>query len=440
MKRAITKSFIANTAACIASGLAVGIASDIALAATTVIVARTGTELPSGQQDDHWNFFDAPSFDGNLLAARAAGIHRRGVFAWGLSGTVRSIAEVGNGPHGTILDLTRPDVDAGTVVTSALVQSGQSGEWSLLHDDGSAAQRRTQPGFSALDGVFIHEGNISYRATSAQGTALYHAHSISAAATPDVSTGTLFSSLSAADIGQGGLVFAGTDATGHEGIYSFDHGSLLTIAHRGMEIPPLGEHGHHHPEGEEGGGHHDEPRTLHYVDAPVISGSYIGFTGADINGEGAVFIVNMDGNDHDDDHEEHGEGHEHHDFQLNMIATEGQLVPGGVGGAFIGFLGSPAIDQGMAVFQGFGDQGEMGIFAWDGNQLIPVLLRGDLIEGRRVEDMLLSNQSLRDGKVAYSVLFDDGSGALVVSTIPTPGLSGIFYVGAALVLRRRTRV
>jgi MYXO-CTERM domain-containing protein len=80
----------------------------------------------------------------------------------------------------------------------------------------------------------------------------------------------------------------------------------------------------------------------------------------------------------------------------------------------------------------------LGIFAWDGNAVVPVMMQGWEVEGRRVVDMLLSSHGLRDGMVAYSVLFEGGESALLVSPVPAlPGGAVLLSAAAALGARRR---
>ena len=94
---------------------------------------------------------------------------------------------------------------------------------------------------------------------------------------------------------------------------------------------------------------------------------------------------------------------------LQSVADISTPIPNGSG--FFTAFGSPSLDSGNIALQGYGSNGQTGIFTNIGGTLAPVVTNGTSIDGKTVSGLSMSTRSLSNGNVAFEASFSSGAGS-----------------------------
>jgi len=173
---------------------------------------------------------------------------------------------------------------------------------------------------------------------------------------------------------------------------------------------------------------------------PSMSGTDLAFYGVDLGGSPGIYAY-IDG-------------------ELETMASTFSNVPGGGGVKFSDF-GELSFVNGQAAFMGADANGGKGIYLGPPGALsgmgpgsvfqvnaLPVIQKGDLLDGRIVADLGFSRFGYDGTSVAFSAEFTDGTAGIYVasmgSAVPEPStyvMAGMGLVGLSmLVWRRRRRI
>jgi hypothetical protein len=100
---------------------------------------------------------------------------------------------------------------------------------------------------------------------------------------------------------------------------------------------------------------------------------------------------------------------------VKYIAGADTPIPGGTGN----FSGAqlPAVSDELVVFEGFGSSGYIGAFAAQGEDVFPIVKRGDVLDGGNVSLAAYQDGSLLGNQLGLAVFFDDFTSAPYVVTI-----------------------
>jgi hypothetical protein len=118
---------------------------------------------------------------------------------------------------------------------------------------------------------------------------------------------------------------------------------------------------------------------------------------------------------------------------VKLIAGADTPIPGGTGS----FSGAqlPAVSGELIVFEGFGQAGYVGAFGAQGEDVFPILKRGDVLDGKVVNLAAYEKGSLLGNQLGLAVYFNDFTSAPYVVTIgeDVPGQELPQFVPGSLV-------
>jgi len=285
----------------------------------------------------------------------------------------------------TVIALTDPTrrAAAGEMFSEYEAPMFDGARVTFMSASGSQRRLRTFEG-GVLKG--IEQIALHFQVSSAQGS------SSSICSFSSVMAEAGYESIASAASNNLATVFLADDSGCRRGVYILDRDGLRPIVRFGEAFP--------------GNASDTWKRSFGNFSAPVIDGEFAALFVADQQSEGAIFLACVRADRP----------------EIRMVASEHELVPGGAGGVFLGFLDSPSLDGEVVAFQGFGSRGEMGIFIADKDRIFPAVMVGDRIDGRVIVDMRFSSHGLRSGSFAYSAVFSDGASGIFVSPVPTPSI------------------
>ncbi len=370
-------------------------------------IASFNTAIPDGNGTFD-NFPAFPTLNATTVLFRGRGPDsQEGIFSH--DGNVLSTIADQNTPvpdaTGNFVLFSSPSVDsAGNIAFSGNQNQGSSGQVGVYKIVNNGQLERVVDRSFSLDGeaflsaddIHIDNGNVVFRGNNASNpivTDIGGTLTIIAdrnTAIPGGSFGN-FNNFIFTDIEDETIVF-GASGIGHDGIYQYSAGVLDVVADTTTAVP---------------GGSFGNFTNLF---APVIDNDEIVFSAAGAGIEGIYRFQNG---------------------VINPIVDTNTPIPGGPGN-FADFNDiRPAYENGTLAFRGIGNGGRQGLYFNNGHDTFKVIDDADTLLGKEIDAFLLSSDGLHGDTIAFSVLFNDGTGAVFTAeaNIPEPSTYALIATG-----------
>jgi hypothetical protein len=120
---------------------------------------------------------------------------------------------------------------------------------------------------------------------------------------------------------------------------------------------------------------------------------------------------------------------------LVTVANYSTPIPGATG-SFTSFYTLTSIDDETIAFVGSGAGGLTGLYIFNDDELTKIIDSTELLDGKLIESMVISQQALSGDNLLFQARFSDGSAGLYVTTVPEPHIASLALL---LVMRRRGR-
>lgn len=134
---------------------------------------------------------------------------------------------------------------------------------------------------------------------------------------------------------------------------------------------------------------------------------------------------------------------------LNVIADTSTPIPDGTG-IFEAFT-TPSLDNGSVAFLGYEglldpdalEYEQRGIYTNLDSVLVEVIAKGDILDGKTVDDLVFDSEGLSGNQIAFTAVFEDDSQGIYIATVPEPSsVLGTLVFGAfggGWMLKRKLR-
>jgi hypothetical protein len=370
-------------------------------------LARTGARLPSGSGSGASTGFDAPSMEGDRVVFVGRGRAAGDAIFLASGGTVRTLVGPSTpvpggrpgetfrrfagrvwieGPHLAFTGFG----DRGTIG----VYAGRGGHLRVVADGSTPVPGDTRQSFTGYglvpstdDGKVVFEG-----AGSGGARGLYLERGGRLRVIVDTTTrmpggaAATFTAVGAPAAGGGRVVFVGAGPHG-AGLYTAGNGGVRKVADRATPVP--------------GGlpGETFAGFAQSTSDPPAVGSGSVVFVAIGNRGTRGVYVERAG--------------------SLAVVADDRTRIPGG-GGLFRTFLRT-ATDGGRAAFVGTDSALRRGLYSDLRGALVEVIAAGDDLNGREVHKIRFGPQGLSGDRLAFTVVFMDGSEAVFLADLgPSP--------------------
>lgn len=382
--------------------------ADPSLAWNFTKIVDTSTAIPGGT--GNFTSVSVPSLEGDDLVFYGSGIgDQRGIYTF-IGGVLSVMADTNTpipGGMGNFKSPCSPTIDDGTVVFNDYYQ-----------------------------GIYISTGGTL--------------NTVADTNTPIPSGTGTFEWLAVPDMDGGIVVFHGNDQVSQAGIYTFKGGALSVIADTNTPIPGQAENfnafgtypsidsenvtfkGFYRSWKKGIYTHIDEAlNVIVDTNTPVPGGTgnftdFNGYTPTD-DGNVAFHGIGIDGQ----------EGiYISTDGALSIVANTNTPIPGGTG-TFTHFGSFPSMDDGNIVFRGIGSDGQMGIYANIGGELLAIIDLNSMLDGKNLSGVW--SPDLRENTVVFDAHFTDGTETIYRADLVQEQIGPVSLNGVALVADQFTQ-